>query len=95
MANIDVFAYKIGYNQLRATFAPIFRSYIENSTDWRYRFGALIIASQVGSETQNLADVHTYVEVAIKQVRAIEPKIRLAALQLLGVYSDELTPIFQ
>lgn len=51
MANIDVFAQKIGYNQLRATFAPIFRSYIENSTDWRFRFGALIIASQVGSET--------------------------------------------
>jgi hypothetical protein len=50
MANVQELAVYVGNQLIRANFAPIFREYLEINQNWQQKYGALLIASQLGED---------------------------------------------
>lgn len=86
---------QIGNQLVRATFVPIFREYLELGQDWRQKYGALLVASKMGDEVEHIEEVKPFADCAIKELQSVYPKVRLAAVELLGDLSYDNTPIFQ
>lgn len=49
----------------------------------------------MGEEVEHIEEVKPFADCAIKELQSGHPKVRLAAVELLGELSYDNTPIFQ
>lgn len=65
------------------------------SPDWRFKFSALMSLSQVGEYVKNVDDIAPIAGLVLKYLRDSHPKIRFAALHVIGQIADDCQPEFQ
>ena len=60
---------------------------MQNSSNWKYQFSALMIGSQIAIEQGVVENLGFFVQWAFLAAKHEHPKVRYAALQLIGQYS--------
>lgn len=87
MSSVDVLSETIGFEQTLIYFQPLFLDYVQKKEDWRHQYSALIIASQIVNEAVVVDTLSLIVQWAISMTEHNHPKVKYAALHLLGQYS--------
>lgn len=76
-------------------FESVFLEQVQRSDNWRIQYAALISASQLGEVFEEVDQLAVYIEAAMQCLAHYHPKVRYAALQLLGQLSDDQGPQFE
>lgn len=95
MTFVDHLSQTITFEEAVLQFQPIFLEYIQKQGDWRYQYAALMVASQLAVEDATPDALSLIAQWAFKETEHNHPKVRYAALQLIGQYSEDMNPEFQ
>ena len=66
-----------------------------SESDWKLKFALLMVASQLGSEIEYPLTIKPFVDCAKLSLTNSHPKVRYAALQMIGQFCDDMKPNFQ
>jgi hypothetical protein len=66
--------------------------YIQKQDNWKYTFTALMTASQIGVRGADVEKIDLFVRWAFVAAEHQHPKVRYAAMHLLGQLSEDLNP---
>jgi hypothetical protein len=55
----------------------------------------MMVAAQLVEETEELSEVKCYIDAALPELRSQHPKMKYAALELLGQMAETLKPAIQ
>lgn len=93
------------FNRLAANYTyPKFNEFIiqllpswweKSENDWKHRYALLMVVSQFGSEIEYPLTVKPFIDCAKLSMTSSHPKVRYAALQLIGQFCDDMKPNFQ
>lgn len=90
---MDRLSLAIGYEKMITIIESKLLSQYQ-SGDWRWKNATLMCISQL-SEDLNVDKIENLVKIIKIGVSDSHPKVRYAAIQALGQYSDDLKPTFQ
>jgi len=71
---------------------PLYLEFIQKPDNWRYTFSAVMVASQIGVTDAEVEKIDTFVQWAFLAASHQHPKVRYAAMHLLGQLSEDLNP---
>lgn len=96
MSYFDRIASTYTYPLFNEFFSQILPSWWANSeNNWNARYALLMIMSQFGENVEFPLTMGPFIECAKNSVHHEHPKVRYAALQMLGQLSDDMKPDFQ
>jgi importin-5 len=85
----------IGFRDAITYLQPLFVEYMQNETNWRFQYSALMVASQLGVEKAEVEKVGVFVQWAFVAGDHSHPRVRYAAIHMIGQLSDDLNPEFE
>ena len=84
MACSDRLSDIIGFNEAVLYLQPLYLEYMQKQDNWRYAFSALMTASQIGVIDAEVDKTRVFVQWALMAGEHQHPKIRYAAMHLIG-----------
>jgi len=85
MGSVGTLAEKIGIEVTLTHLQPLFLEHIQKD-DWRYPYAALMISSQITHDEVSLEPLGLIVQWAISMTEHYHPKVKYAALHLIGKF---------
>lgn len=90
MSTVDALSIAITFEHAVKNLQSLFLEYVQNTNDWRVPYSALVVASQISIEGANIEALDLIMQHALAMTEHFHPKVRYAALQLIGQYSDDI-----